>query len=212
VVVGVVSGLGVDTILCTLAAIVGAGAAAYALGQFRRETWLYLGLCLATAGLLGVLIFIGGLSGTHTVQPIAGRLEPDALQGIESLHLLIPVMFMMEEVAFRGAIDSHVRHPGERHGLGSSVYGIVSAIVVSVLWGLWHLPIIPLPPTRPSLCGSSGWSTSKWRWDPSSRSSGAGRGTSWCPGSRMPRWTRYETPSGGVSRRAGRLPRGGGPI
>jgi hypothetical protein len=49
-------------------------------------------------------------------------------------------------VAFRGAIDSHVRHPGERHGLGSTVYGIVSAIVVSVLWGLWHLPIIPLPP------------------------------------------------------------------
>ena len=50
---------------------------------------------------------------------------------------------MMEEVAFRGAIDSHVRHPGERHGVGSTVYGIVSAIVVSVLWGLWHYPIVP---------------------------------------------------------------------
>jgi membrane protease YdiL (CAAX protease family) len=144
--VGAVSGLGVDTILYGLAAIVGAGAAAYALGQFTRETWLYVGLCLATAGLLGVLIFIGALSGTTTAQPIAGRLVPDALQGIQSLLILLPVMFMMEEVAFRGAIDSHVRHPGERHGLGSTVYGIVSAIAVSVLWGLWHLPIVPLPP------------------------------------------------------------------
>jgi membrane protease YdiL (CAAX protease family) len=53
-------------------------------------------------------------------------------------------MFVMEEVAFRGAIDSHVRPPGERHGVGSStVYGIASAIVVSVLWGLWHYPITP---------------------------------------------------------------------
>jgi membrane protease YdiL (CAAX protease family) len=144
-VVGVVSGLGVDTIFYGLAAIVGAGAAAYTLGQFRRETWLYLGLCLATAGLLGVLTVIFQSAQSPTgLPPIAGRVGPDALQGIQSLLLLIPVMFMMEEVAFRGAIDSHVRPLGERHGVGSStVYGIASAIVVSVLWGLWHYPIIP---------------------------------------------------------------------
>ena len=144
---GVVSGLGLDTLLYSLAAIVGAGAAAYALGQFRRETWRYLGLCLATAGLLGVLIIIGVWAGDRTALPIAGRLGPDTLQGIESLLVLIPVMFVIEEVAFRGAIDSHVRPPGERPGIGSStVYGIASAIVVSVLWGLWHLPITPRPP------------------------------------------------------------------
>ena len=50
---------------------------------------------------------------------------------------------MMEEVAFRGAIGSHVRHPGEHHGAESTVYGIVSAILISVLWGLWHYPIVP---------------------------------------------------------------------
>ena len=49
----------------------------------------------------------------------------------------------MEEVAFRGAIGSHVRHPGEHHGAESTVYGIVSAILISVLWGLWHYPIVP---------------------------------------------------------------------
>jgi transposase len=48
-----------------------------------------------------------------------------------------------EAVAFRGAIDSHVRHPGEDHGVSSTIYGIVSAIFVSVLWGLWHHPILP---------------------------------------------------------------------
>lgn len=149
-VINVVRGQGLDFILYLLAAIVGAGAAAYALGQFRRETWRYLGLCLATAGLLGVLLIIvphiiAARSGAATALPTGGRLGPDTLLGIEQLLLLIPVVFMMEEVAFRGAIDSHVRHPGERHGVGSTVYGIASAIVVSVLWGVWHYPVTPLP-------------------------------------------------------------------
>jgi membrane protease YdiL (CAAX protease family) len=148
-VVSGVSGQGLDIILFMLAAIVGAGAAAYALGQFRRETWRYLGLCMATAGLLGVLLIavpyiLAGWSNAATALPAVGSLGPDALVGIESLLLYVPVVFMMEEVAFRGAIDSHVRHPGESHGVESStVYGIASAIVVSVLWGLWHYPITP---------------------------------------------------------------------
>ena len=41
---------------------------------------------------------------------------------------------MLEEVTFRGALDAHVQHPGEGHG-------ITPAAVVSVLWGLWHLPL-----------------------------------------------------------------------
>ena len=110
-VVFLVKGQGVDYILYTLAAIVGAGAAAYALGQFGRETWRYLGLCLATAGLLGVLLvidprMIAAWYGVSTVHPAGGSLGPDALVGIESLLLYIPALFMIEEVAFRGAIDS----------------------------------------------------------------------------------------------------------
>jgi membrane protease YdiL (CAAX protease family) len=140
----VVTGQGLDYILFSVAAIVGAGAAAYALGQFRRETWRYLGLCLATAGLLGVLIIIDATwHEASTALPTAGRLGPAALVWIEWLLLYIPVVFMMEEVAFRGAIDSHVCHPGESHGVRSTVYGIASAIVVSVLWGLWHIPVVP---------------------------------------------------------------------
>ena len=148
-VINVVSGQGLDTILYALAAIVGAGAAAYALGQFRRETWRYLVLCLATAGLLGVLLFAAPVVAdwykASTALPTGGRLGPTALDGIKSMLLLIPVVFVMEEVAFRGAIDSHVRHPGESHGIGATIYGIASAIMVSILWGIWHYPVTPLP-------------------------------------------------------------------
>ena len=101
----VVKDQGVDYILYALAAIVGAGAAAYALGQFRRETRRYLVLCLATAGLLGVLLVIGphmivARYDASTVHPTGGNLGPDALVGIESLLLYVPALFLMEEVAF----------------------------------------------------------------------------------------------------------------
>src|SRR5919199_4798754 len=76
----VVKGQGVDYILYALAAIVGAGAAAYALGQFRRETWRYLGLCLTTAGLLGVLLMIDAAwHDASTVHPTGEPLQPDVL-------------------------------------------------------------------------------------------------------------------------------------
>jgi membrane protease YdiL (CAAX protease family) len=98
-------------------------------------------LCLVTAGLLGVLLVVGpsmiaARYGASAVHPTGGRLGLAALFGIESLLLYIPALFVMEEVAFRGAIDSHVHHSGERHG-------VASAIFVSVLWGLWHYPVIP---------------------------------------------------------------------
>ncbi|MGZ7090315.1 MAG: CPBP family intramembrane glutamic endopeptidase [Candidatus Angelobacter sp.] len=45
-----------------------------------------------------------------------------------------PLVFVVEEVSFRGALDTHIQHPGERGG-------IWSAILVSSLWGLWHVPL-----------------------------------------------------------------------
>ena len=55
--------------------------------------------------------------------------------------LYFPATFLSEEVAFRGALDSHVHHDGERGDWRS-------AVLVSALWGLWHLPVshsLPLP-------------------------------------------------------------------
>jgi len=47
-----------------------------------------------------------------------------------------PVCFVLEEVAFRGAIDAHVARP-DATGAGAWA----SAIFVAALWGLWHLPL-----------------------------------------------------------------------
>jgi len=46
------------------------------------------------------------------------------------------VMFLLEEVAFRGAFDAYVCRPATKGGeqLGS-------AMAISFLWGVWHFPI-----------------------------------------------------------------------
>jgi membrane protease YdiL (CAAX protease family) len=44
------------------------------------------------------------------------------------------VVFLLEEVWFRGVLDSHLHRPGEARGAFSAVY-------VSALWGIWHYPI-----------------------------------------------------------------------
>ena len=143
-VVTLLKGQELDSIIYALAAIVGAGAAAYALGRFRRQTWRCLALCVATASVVGILLTVDAAwHDASTIHPTGLRLQPNALFGLDSLLLYIPALFMIEEVAFRGAIDSHVRHPGERRDIASTIYGIASAIFVSVLWGLWHHPIVP---------------------------------------------------------------------
>jgi membrane protease YdiL (CAAX protease family) len=58
------------------------------------------------------------------------------LTGLRDLLVLFPVCFVMEEVSSRGALDSHLRQPGEPCRLTSALLG-------SVLRGVWHLPIVP---------------------------------------------------------------------
>jgi membrane protease YdiL (CAAX protease family) len=62
------------------------------------------------------------------------RPEQDLEMFITSLLMYIPVVFLIEEVVFRGALDSHLHHPGDRHG-------ILTAVYISVLWSLWHAPV-----------------------------------------------------------------------
>ena len=52
----------------------------------------------------------------------------------EYTALYFPATFLLEEVAFRGALDAHLHHEGDSRGWQS-------AILISVLWGLWHLPV-----------------------------------------------------------------------
>ena len=70
-----------------------------------------------------------------TVKPAAGTLPPllTILERGGARFLLGPVGFVVEEVFFRGGLDTYL-HRGEE---GT---GWLSAIYVSALWGLWHLP------------------------------------------------------------------------
>jgi hypothetical protein len=57
---------------------------------------------------------------------------------LKQFFLYFAVSFTLEEVVFRGALDSHVNLSGDPHG--TQAWG--SALFVSALWGLWHLPSV----------------------------------------------------------------------
>ena len=112
-------------------------AAAHALRNFPRAHLHHLWVCVGTTGLIGTIFLVFSIlvpgvmtfgMGPH--QTLAAR----ASQGLASLLLIVPVVFLLEEVAFRGAFDAHVYHPGEGRG-------VLTAVVVSALWGLWHVPL-----------------------------------------------------------------------
>jgi membrane protease YdiL (CAAX protease family) len=126
---------GAGTYLWDLVVIAGAVPAAWALRQFVPRTRRYLLLCLGTAGVIGVFWLVG-LDFLDDMFFHRAASEPgfDLLVFVQYLFLYLPALFLIEEVVFRGVLDSHVQHEGEHHG-------ILTAIYVSVLWGLWHYPI-----------------------------------------------------------------------
>jgi membrane protease YdiL (CAAX protease family) len=57
----------------------------------------------------------------------------------EQMVIYFPVCFILDEVVFRGMLDSHLC------GKESSAFNYwASAVFVSLLWGAWHLPIIEM--------------------------------------------------------------------
>jgi membrane protease YdiL (CAAX protease family) len=120
--------------LWMLCCIGGAFGAAFSLRHFTRETWKSLLFCLATAGLIGCGMMISSaLLQKHSIIPTHKK----ALGGLNDFALYFAVCFVLEEVVFRGAIDSHIHQSSDKHKW-------LSAIFVSILWGLWHLPTLRL--------------------------------------------------------------------
>jgi membrane protease YdiL (CAAX protease family) len=114
---------------------IGAIGAGYAARQFTDATWGDLAKCFLTAGLIGILSAIDIYSNTTTAHPFGSPFDAPATRDFfVSLGTYLVAVFVLEEVWFRGALDSHVHHQGERHG-------ILSAIFVSLLWSWWHLPL-----------------------------------------------------------------------
>jgi hypothetical protein len=124
----------------------GAVAGAYALRQLRRTDartslrWLAISCAVAVPAVL--------ISGLPSFLRAADRASWGSVLGTGIVHLLwlVPGMFVIEEVVFRGLLDTHVQRPGARHGWLSAVY-------VCALWGVWHIPFsaaaglsnLPLP-------------------------------------------------------------------
>ena len=120
--------------LWLLCAALGAVPLAWSLARCTRAQWRELGLCLALVGAVGVFtVSLGFLVRAHSERTVADRL----LEGLRSLVLYLPVCFVLEEVFFRGGLDSYLTRGGTRTPW-------LSAFFLSALWGWWHLPIAPL--------------------------------------------------------------------
>lgn len=114
-----------------VAAMAGAVPLAASLPKLNRNRVEYLKLCFCTAGLMASAIMaLGLLRARDSMQPqLLVRL---AVFG-RYLALYLPVSFVLEEVFFRGALDSYLRRVDDSEA---------SAIYVSALWGLWHFPAV----------------------------------------------------------------------
>src|ERR1043165_2695975 len=87
---------------------------------------------LIAVGIGGGQWALSALGGGHSAMPRISAL-PELLENFLSYFT---VCFVLEEVVFRGAIDSHVALAGVRDWPAMG-----SALLVSGLWGLWHLPV-----------------------------------------------------------------------
>lgn len=131
--------------LWLLCALAGAVFAAFALNQ-QRASAARRGLpSFITAVLIGVAIMAAGaLARHHTIGVPLSKL----FLLFKQFFLYFAVSFVLEEVAFRGALDSHVYQPRSNGQANGSRW--LSAIFVSALWGIWHLPPTIALPNAPT--------------------------------------------------------------
>lgn len=121
-----------------LAATGGAVCAAFALRNCSARSALRSAALPMVLGSTGMAAVYSGLH-LATGTPISASVVVTVI--VQYSLIYFPATFLLEEVSFRGALDAHVHHEGERRGL-------MSALLISVLWGLWHLPVsngLPFP-------------------------------------------------------------------
>lgn len=120
-----------------LAAVAGAVCAAFAL---RAGTLLGALRSAAVPIALGATGMALVYSAIHLIEGVPLSAAA-AVAVVKYTALYFPATFLLEEVSFRGAVDAHVHHDQAGRGWRSAVF-------VSVLWGLWHLPVshgLPVP-------------------------------------------------------------------
>lgn len=120
--------------LCALAGAVGV---AYALVNLRRDRLRTgIGYSAAALGCGALAITVAALARGRSPLIAPARIASFA----RDLLLYLPVTFVIEEVAFRGAFDSFA---GTRAVTGPLAFG--TAAFSATVWGLWHWPLMPDP-------------------------------------------------------------------
>lgn len=114
-----------------LAAMLGSVGAVYALRAMDREAVRATVRASLINGviLVAVMVVLRLLSGGFHGNP-GGAVATAVI----SVATYLPVVFVMEEILFRGLLDPYLR--------GSSGRDRASALYGSALWGLWHLPVM----------------------------------------------------------------------
>jgi membrane protease YdiL (CAAX protease family) len=123
-----------DIVLATygLAAMIGAVGAVYALRAMTRvAAWVTVRTSLINGAILVAVMVVfrlisGGFHGN-----LGGAVATAAI----SVATYLPVVFVMEEVLFRGLLDPYLHGSTPGRDRASALYG-------SALWGLWHLPVM----------------------------------------------------------------------
>jgi membrane protease YdiL (CAAX protease family) len=110
------------------AVILGAFGAGFCYSHFTKRTAKDFLLCFGVITVVRISwYFFPFLSGNH-------EFDPDYIGGIKALLTYIPVAFVVEEVVFRGMLDTYIHRSKKANGLWSAIF-------ISCLWGLWHLPL-----------------------------------------------------------------------
>ena len=114
-----------------LAAMVGSVGAVYTLRAMDRDAVraTIRATLITGAVLVGIMVAYrlatGGFNGNVTAA---------ITTTVISLLTYLPVVFVMEEVLFRGLIDTYLRGSTRGPDRASALYG-------SALWGIWHVPV-----------------------------------------------------------------------
>jgi membrane protease YdiL (CAAX protease family) len=114
-----------------LAGMVGAVGAVYALRAMDRDAVraTIRTILITGAVLVGIMVAYRLATGGFN-----GNLAAAATTTVVSLLTYLPVVFVMEEVLFRGLIDTYLHGSTPGPDRASALYG-------SALWGIWHLPV-----------------------------------------------------------------------
>ena len=117
-----------------IAGVAGAVGAVYALRSMDRQAVRATVRASVIGSTAMVAVMVAYRLATGGVDGFGGALAPALAAVVVSLATYLPVVFVMEEVLFRGALDPYLAGADAGHRRGSAVFG-------SALWGLWHLPV-----------------------------------------------------------------------